>query len=291
MNTIKRWIAARPFTAISLAALFTLTAAIGGFREDWLPWMIGPYIMGLIYMCLSISRYTVPLLLSVGIVINCTREMARAQEERPAAGPAGVAVVVVVVGGVAIYLMVRTCQRLFPKTPKGGTNEPPNFLPGGTPDCAGSWTYSGWVSCYTPMDDSAPPTVTLELSGNMESNGELRLTASRKLGADEMLEPLEFHRNLAEHGITYGTIGEKSYGLWGRPAEAQEVPIAFSEDANGNKIVSVNSEQPMLTIALERSPDMIRWTRIGTSKMAVGQRMRIVDTTTSGQMFYRTVQP
>lgn len=287
MNLLRRfigWVKANPWRF----AIWLALSCANGFFMAWmdLPTWLVAFTFAVIALACYLDLKAMPAVL---LCAALSAQPARAEE--PEKGAAGVAVVVVVVGGVTIYLLVRTCQRLFPKTSGPGTNSPPYFIPGGTPDCAGAWTYAGWVSCYTPMDDSAPPMVTLELTGSVEPNGDLRLSAGRKLGAEEMLDPADFEKNLAEHGITFGTIGEKSYGLWGRPAYPEEVPIVFTEDASGNKGAIVVSTAPLVTVALERSPDMHRWTRIATSTLPIGSPLRIVDSTMAGQMFYRLVQP
>lgn len=283
MKPIRDWISARPYTAILLAGIFGITATAAALRDDWFVYAFGVFCGALLAMVFSMWKFTGPLVI---LCIALALPAKAAEPEFEPAGMVGVAVVVVVVGGVAVYLLARTCQRLFPKTPTPSTNEPPYFVPGALPDCAGSWTYSGYASCYEPFFNPTP-TVNLELSGTVEINGDLRLSAGRRLTSGELLSPLEFQSDLAKHGITFGEIGVKSYGLWGKRAYPEEIPIAFSEDASGNKMVTINSTNPMRTVALERSSDLMQWKQIAKTSVPIGQRIRIVDSTTSGQMFYR----
>lgn len=290
MNLIRQftgWVALNPirFSGWFLISCFNgLMTAIYD-APFWLCFVTFLVISLLCYCDVKIHK--LPLFLCLALAIPARTEP---EPQFEPAGMAGVAVVVIVVGGVTIYLLVKTCQRVFPKTSPPGTNSPPYVISGGSPDCAGSWTYAGWVSCYPQANlvgDVPPPAVSLELTGSVEASGELRLSAGRQLRSDELVSPQDFERNLAKHGIRFGVIGEQSFGLWGRPAYPEEVPIAFSEDAFGNKVVTVHSSAPMVDVALERSSDLRQWTRIAQSSVPIGQRMRIVDSTTAGQMFYR----
>jgi len=222
---------------------------------------------------------------------------AKADEPDPKfepAGAAGVAVVVVVVGGVAVYMLVKTCQRLFPKTQAPSTNSPA-FLPGGA-DTGGSWTYSGWVSCYEPAGaEQQWPQVTMELSGRIDESDEgkpfFRLTASRRLTrAEDSQDMLAFQADLARHGIGVGPIGTMCYGRNGRPAYEEETPIRFSQ-VGEQHLVTVNSESgPSVPMVIQRSFDLKSWSDYGYVSMPVGQQFKMVDTTTRQSAFYR-IQP
>lgn len=284
MNTIRQWIAARPWTAVGLSWFFGATAAVAGFRDDWLPYMIGLLIVGLFIMGVSMRRHATKLILLAALMVQVNNRA----EERQAA-PVGVAVVVVVVGGVCVYLLVRTCQKLFPKTPAPSTNSPPN-VGGKSDDTAGSWTYSGFASCAQPMSEPQWPTVTMELSGTIESDG-LRVGASRRVNTTELLQDYNaFLADLQRHGITIGPVGSMNYGRNGRPAYEQEVPIRFSEDGTAHVATVYSDSGPSVPMVIQRSFDMQTWTTFGHVAVPFGQKFKLVDTTTSQSAFYR-VQP
>jgi hypothetical protein len=208
------------------------------------------------------------------------------------AGGAGVAVVAVVVGGVIVYFLVKTCQKVFPKTPGPSTNAPPDVRAG--PDSAGSWTYSAWVSCYEPMSDQRWPQVTMELSGSIQEGEEgpfFHLSASRRLTrAEDSLDPLQFQADLARHGIAMGPVGTQCFGRNGRPAEEQETPIRFSQAGSEHLVTVYSDSAPSVPLVIQRSFDLREWRDFGFVSVPMGQQFRLIDSTTGRSAFYR-IQP
>lgn len=243
-------------------------------------------------MVLSMWKFTGVILAALMAIAGLQKAKAEELQFEPA-GAAGVAVVVVVVGGVCVYFLVKTCQRLFPKTPAPSTNSPPEFIGGGV-DTAGSWSYYGVVSCYEPQTEQQWPTITMELSGVIQENEHgpyFHLAASRRLDGAEVLQDYDsFQADLARHGITMGPVGTMYYGRNGKPAYEEEVPIRFSESGTEH-LVTINSEAgPSIPLVIQRSFDLQTWNNFGYVSVPMGQQFKLVDTTTRQSAFYR-IQP
>lgn len=289
MNTIRQWISAKPFTAVLLATFFGATATAAGLRDDWLPYTGALFCIGLVVLILSMWRFT-------GIMLAALMALStQAEADEPKAeAPVGVAVVVVVVGGVCVYLLARTCQRLFPKTPAPSTNEPPSLNVNGRPDdTAASWSYYGVVSCYEPQFEQWPQ-VTLELSGTIEENEHgpfFALAASKRMTGTQGVQDYDaFQADLARHGITMGPVGTMNYGRNGRPAYEQETPIRFSESGSQHTVTVHADTGPSVPMVVQRSFDLKTWTDFGFVCAPVGQRFTLIDTTTRQAAFYRIQQ-
>lgn len=288
MKTIRQWISDNPWTAVSLAAFFGVTSALAGAREDWLPYVGGAFVIGLLVMVFSMRNWAA---LALAAALAFPSMPAKAEEPPIAEGGAGVAVVVVVVGGVCVYLLVRTCQKVFPKTPAPSTNSPPDVRGTGD-DVAGSWSYYAQVSCYTgQFGEEEWPQVTMELTGIVTDGPEFRLTGARKMTrAEDSQDFYDFQSDLARHGISMGPVGTQLFGRNGRPAEEQETPIRFSESGSEH-VVTINSDTaPSVPIVLQRSFDLKTWKDFGFVSVPMGQQFRLIDTTTGQSAFYR-IQP
>lgn len=297
IDHIRSWIAARPFTAVGLSAYFGITAALAGCRDDWFVYMFAMFLAGVMTMVLSMLHYStlIKLVLCAALTISAMPDVKAQEEQRvEPAGALGVAVVVVVVGGVCVYLLVRTCQRLFPKTPAPETNGPPYLgtINGRPDDTAGSWSYYSPVSCYVPQSEEQWPNVTMELTGTIEEGPTFQLEGSRRITGNEAFQDYDsFQSDLARHGITIGPIGSMYYGRNGRPAYEQETNIRFSE-VNGEHIVSVNSDTaPSVPIAIQRSYDLKTWTEFGHVLVPIGSKFKLMDTTSKQSVFYRIQAP
>lgn len=291
VKTIRQWISDNPWTAVLLSWLFGTTSAVAGCRPDWFWWMVGIFVAGLIVMVFSMMwRMTAPLGLIVALLVVDV-PTTNAQEPPPEKGMAGAAVVVVVVGGVCVYVLVRLCQRVFPKTPSPSTNSPPEAI-GAKPDTAGSWSYSAPVSCYTPQDDGPSwPQVTMELSGYVEDETTFRLTGSRRMArVDDSQDLIAFQSDLARHGITMGQIGTMYFGRNGKPADEQETPIRFSQAGQQHEVAVYSDSAPSVPLVLQRSFDLKTWTDFGQVSVPIGQPFKVIDTTTGQSAFYR-IQP
>lgn len=94
------------------------------------------------------------------------------------------------------------------------------------------------------------------------------------------------------HGLnmTSGTGSQSSYGKNRQPATADQVPISFVRDGSSGSFpgVVVGRYSEQYTLALERSEDLIRWSRMTTLTTGLtGKPIRFVDTSNSDHAFYR----
>jgi len=223
----------------------------------------------------------------------------RAAEPIPAqppqqAGTVGVAVVVVVVGGVFTYYLVKTCQRLFPKTDPS-TNGVSFHLDGETSDdYAASYSYSSYGSCYTPpdlydSDGNFIPAPVMKLTFRSEYDG-VRLAKLTPVDGESATQNVaDFKADLARHGIGFSDHGwgVMMFGKNGRPATEAEVPIRFD---TVNRAVDTSNGQTANEVILERSADLQTWEPIMRTKVAVGQSFNFSDVTGTSQMFYRVTR-
>jgi len=342
MRSLLKWMSGHPIKACLFAVVFTFTAAVVALTGIPLKAGIVAYA-GLVVLFALIMRRDIRRAVATIIVVCCMLAQnqrvqaadpspipvnfvglendgmqfnadqfliplfpVEEQQIQPAAGGVAIGVVVVVVGGVAVYFLAKTCQRLFPKTPKPNTNAPPDELigilgaagVGSSDDYAASWMYSSYSSCYFPGDfraaaggsETEVPTL-MELDGTVlygENGLEFRLATTQKLSVeDNMQGPAGFASDLAANGITFGTVGQMSFGKNGRPVSAAEVPISFSSNDGTSYTVTISNGNPTYSVALERSSDLVVWETVSTANISVGQRIRLLDATVSNQMFYR----
>lgn len=285
ITTIREWIRSRPYMSVVLASWFGITSTAAGFREDWLPYLFAAFAIPLIAMAYSISRMHIAMLTCIAMIVTTTPTVS--SEEQPEPAPAGVAVVVVVVGGVCVYLLVRTCQRLFPKTPAPSTNSPPYLLGGGV-DTAASWTHTATTSCYLPQSDESWPNVTMELTGTVVAGNEFHLEGARRIIGNESQQDFDhFQADLARHGITLGPVGTKNYGKNGRPAYEQETNIRFTEAIDERTVTVYSESSPSVPMAIQRSFDLVTWQDFGRVSIPIGGRFKLLDTTARQSAFYR----
>jgi hypothetical protein len=289
------WVADHPVRFISWLLISCTSGGFLAFYDIPWPWCLG--FMAVIATACYLDVATQGGKILLGLLCLSLALPVKADEDShfEPAGMAGVAVVVVVAGGICVYLLVRTCQRVFPKTPAPSTNEPPNFggISGGT-DSAGSWCYYAPVSCYIPQSEQQWPQVTMELSGVIEENEHgpfFHLTASRRMSHEEDSQDFDaFQTDLARHGIAMGPVGSMFFGRNGKPAYEQETPIRFSE-SNGEHITTLNSDTaPSVLLVVQRSFDLKAWSDFGFVSVPVGQQFKLIDTTTRQSAFYR-IQP
>jgi len=285
------WVADHP---VRFVVWFIISCSFGGvlayFDMPW-PWCIGFFVVIGIACYLDVSSTESKTLLALLCLSMALPTKADEPHFEPA-GAAGVAVVVVVVGGVCVYLLVRTCQKVFPKTPPPSTNSPPDVR--GNTDTAASWSYYAIVSCYEPQSEQQWPQVTMELSGRIEENEQgpfFHLAGSRRLSRlDDSQDYFQFQTDLARHGIALGPVGTMCYGRNGRPAYEEETPIRFSQVAEEHRVTLNSDSGPSIPMVIQRSFDLKAWSDFGFVSVAVGQQFKLIDTTTRQSAFYR-IQP
>jgi hypothetical protein len=138
----KSWIWLSVLTIVSCAFV-----AICALRDAPL---LAATVVGLfILVWFGLVRKGIVLVLALAIA---TSSSTKAQEP---ALPYAVGAVVVVVGGVAVYKLVKFCQKRFPKD----TNAPPEQASNGA-----AWTYAAMGSCYSPASMEQPTNRLVEIS-------------------------------------------------------------------------------------------------------------------------------
>lgn len=298
MNAIREltgWIKAHKPTAIFFAVIFAGIAVYAGLDHIPLKWGISIYAFVILCWLLvyNMDRKDVSLILILTLLAGTLPAKAEPVPDQPQAGGAGVAVVVIVVGGVAVYLLVKTCQRLFPKAPKPdpSTNEVFFAVAPASDDYAASWTYSSYGSCYLPGEFRAAsvpagPPVLMEITMQVDWTGQASAQIAPINPEDNYTELAGFKNLLTANGLTFYDhgFGQKSFGKNGRPATEAEVPIRFDD---GTYTVDLSNGGPSSTLILERSFDLITWEPIHRTKVGYGQSLRFRDLTLTSQAFYR----
>lgn len=287
------WVKAHPFKACLFTAITAALGAWDGTRPylDWVdlfPWALFLAAVGLVIYwdgkgltCLLIG------------VLLCQPYQARAEEKKPAGAGAIVGIVVVVVGGFIVFRVIRFCQHAFPRPP-ANTNNPPALVFGEDHDYALATSCSALGTCYVPSPNllaEATQDTVFEISGIMSeaSQGGLffQMKGAKKLDAETDAVGLwEFQQGLAAWGVRFGSAGEVFYGMDGRPAGPDQVPITVTlNGANSSVDVSGGYGQ---AVTFERSSDLQHWEPILTMTVREGQPISFSDATTEPQMFYRS---
>lgn len=149
----------------------------------------------------------------------------------------------------------------------------------GQNEYAGAWSFDPNASC----DDTSTNATTFIIAATV---GETTMTTSvTAIPSFQSLAGLQ--AEAAGHGVSL-TPDEASafYAQNGLPMKASDSPLRF--DA-ASRTVTVGSGER--TIVMERSRNLRDWETLGTVKVPVGTRLRIEDTTTDGQQFYRLTTP
>lgn len=206
-------------------------------------------------------------------------------EFRPAAGYAFGALVVCV-GGYCLYKVVKICQKKFPPKKSGETN---SFwlTAAGEDEYAGAYEYSSIGSCeppsvnVLPIDDNSPATTfTIHVLLN---NGEPSVSMSASNQEAQSWD--QFASEMAEHGLflTGHASYEPQFSRNRIPCDSASVPMSF-EPNTGRVIHHVES---VVRVTVERSPNLQDWYPLLVTDTGENSRFGVVDTTVSGQMFYR----
>lgn len=336
---IKHWMSAHPYKSNIFTCIFTILACSMGGREDWMPVLIPAFGLTLMVlvatMHLDMKKLTV--LFMIGSLLAVTTPQVYAVEAKavpeqaePDGGGGGAidipkpegscaiaaAIVVIVVGGYAIYKLRQFCQRKFPKTPppppKKGTNninQAEGGSGGGTDTEAASWNIGPFGSCpayhtddcngdHTQADGGGGGGTTiiemaliLDVTLYEDEHGPVANTQARYL--PEMQDTMTFSE-AGEYDMEYynlpsfGDPGEMHYSKNGRQITGAESSIQFDTGTPG--AVRIMDGKPQHRVVLERSSDLLFWTRLGSMDISAGRTFSFVDhtRTVSGQMFYRS---
>ncbi len=222
-------------------------------------------------------------------LLLCTNLVVPAKPQEAVA--VGVTVVVVCVGGVCIYKVVKFCQKKFP--PKD-TNAPPDSLSLDSGEYGGAFEYSSIGSCYVPPEVNsfpyedllhAPTTFTLSV---LLTNGAIATTMSADATEGTAQSWSEFQAEIASHGLllTGHPAYEPQFERNGAPCSPEEVPLTFD---NVGKVTQHGYGEHR-TIVIERSPNLQDWYPLMVTDIPDGTGFKIIDTTREQSCFYRVTE-
>lgn len=286
MNSLRQWISAKPFTAVSLAALFGAVPSIFAFREDWIVPLLLLFAAGLVIFAFSAWSY------SRYLVLACLLTFSRpAKAEEPQqVGPVAAGIVVVCVGGYCVYKLVKICQKVFPKDdPKTNETSVVSFHP--DDEYGASWTFNSYTYCSMQkslVEEQDPTTFTLDV---LLSAGQVRTSMAAVIGQAIAQSFEDFQAEVATHGLVISDHADPSPHFERNrvPCDSDYVPLIIDPTT---KTVSQSNGGPLQQLTIERSTDLISWVPFLNTQIGDGTGFRVVDTTREGQMFYRvTVGP
>lgn len=213
------------------------------------------------------------------------------------AGIVGVGVVVIVVGGVFTYGLIKLCKRLSPPPPPAPTNITFQATGSTGDDYAASYVYLTGSVCYSPSDlrafqqaGSEPTPYMTRLTAKLEDDGQgpqMKISKVEQLREEGSVINLEdYEQAIAVHGIRLNTYNTErtSFGLNGRPASADQVPVSF--DRRDNSVTIGRGET--IKVVIEKSDNLTDWEPVVVTSVPLGQRIQITDIAVTTQMFYRT---
>lgn len=293
------WMKAHPIKAVGFATLFTGLATFAGFLPHTGEVIcLGLFLLLLIIFMVVIAhdskKWVALLVLAIGL------QQVTSEEREEPQGLAWCAAAVIVVGGVATYCLAKYCSKKFPKTPAKDTNAPPeefSFVMAAGADSMAASASSGCDSCYIPGGLSpslldTEPVKSLEIIAEVDYQGDLRISSLMETVVPEGREDAsltreEFDAAIAQHGIQLATrYGDYYFGLNGRPASQEQVPIFFDHLPDGSLTIRVGDGE-QYEVVLERSIDLSRWYPIMRTSIGAGRKYRFMDLTSELQVFYR----
>jgi hypothetical protein len=170
--------------------------------------------------------------------------------------PCIIGVLVLVVGGIIVIKIIKTCQKLFPDTPKDqSTNSFTSFQAGGRIVKAVQWTPIGLAAPCEDCETGMVATLTYTLSSNGPAL--IRLKVSDRTS---FVTAGEFNADMSTLGVTNLNQTYGSIALW-----REDGVLVFSQLADAR-----------LTI-VERTTNMIDWVPLWTNQIAPGQIVEYQD--------------
>lgn len=280
MEKLKRWCHAHPFKLAAFVGLDTFLATMAGVRPDLLPILLAAFLCLLVVIFYTLHS-ELRVILALGLALSLRPVQAQEQPIQPATAPVVIGVAVIVVGGVAIYLVARFCQKHFPPPPARDTNAPPAAVP--VDDYAASHSYAVNGSCFEPSSDW--PAVVLQIDWQLQD--QQLLVSTRLAASQETADWSTYQSRLAAYGIGLpdnGQVGQSFFGWAGQPATQAQVPIYFA--ASGT--ITLGSCPEPACVVIDRSVDLEHWERVLESQNCQANlRGRLIDTQIADQTFYR----
>lgn len=292
MKQIRSWMSHHPFKVVLFTFLFTFIPAIMAVTNESIFYPgLAAFMFFVIVWAVSVWRYSKHIVMAM-IIASILSSHAKAKEPDPPIQPAAalaVGAVVICVGGICIYKIVKVCQKKFP--PKS-TNAPPESLTAsGEDEYAAAYEYSSIGSCYVPPSFNAsgyenlfinPTTFTLNIAVKADEVV-TSMIANNEEGTTQTWE--QFQSEMAEHGLHLtGRPSEPQFSRGGVPCDGATVPLEFDQ-ATGRVLQRTGGD--MRRVVIERSPNLVDWSPLLQTDVGVGTRFQVVDTSRDGQSFYR----
>ncbi len=189
-------------------------------------------------------------------------------------------VAVVIVGGVAVYVIIRACQVAYPKK----TNQPPELNMAMAGDSMAASQIAGSDYCWADIDLSTPVVDMNCLIAGNDIGPELTIVRTTSCTM------AEFKAQMAALGLNL-TLGNH-YARNGQPANQWDVPIIFDSETGRMPSVTIYPGQPSVRCVAERTRDFSTWEPLITNSIPIGMKMVISDNAGSDCGFYRVrIQP
>lgn len=286
------WIKENPIKASLVVLPFVLGCFLLPVDEDWIGWsFLFVVVLGLAFLVFH-KHFWVSLL-----VLSMVTEPVRAVEQPQQLNSWGVPVAVVVVvcaAGYCVYRLGKFCQKKFGTGKPANTNELYSASGGVGDEYGASWNSGSLGSCISEdgtdllAASESNPATTFSLNVFVTSSASIVTTMSADASDGSWQTWPQFQADVAAHGlvVTGQNDGSKFYERNRQPVGEGEVPISF-DSATGT--VSVSGGGELVGLIVESSPDLETWTPLLRLRQDVGTGFTILDTSATGQMFYRVL--
>lgn len=290
-----------PVIVALLSAAFATIATCVAFREDWTFWGCAIYTSLTLVMGFLIWRHPKALVVMVLIFTLALQPSLNADVRIPqqkAGCGAVAAVVVVVIGGIVIYKLVKFCQKKFPKQTK--KKDPDAGLTESTSSEAAAFNFGEMGSCGpdecgehpAALHEAGgdPSVMTLQVHFSVDYEDEVQfvpesVTASSGAAATQTFR--EYQDEIAsEYGVWItGTTSEHDYAVNGMAVESGESRIIWDK-ARMIPIV-YDASRPAYLITVYRSQDLSNWETLMQMQLEEDTSFQIEDASDGGRMFYK----
>lgn len=274
MNPIHRWITAHPYWSITLAWHFGALSVTAAYSDSLASYAAITFGCQLILWLLWVRIWAVTSILLATALLAA--QPAKANEPQPAL-PYMIGAVVVIIGGVVTYKLVKYCQKNFPKNPPQ-TNDPPALA---TDDAyAAAFSYAPAGSCYQPASEQSAQ--LLEVRARLLPGPTLRVESALSL-TNQTQDATAWEADLAAWGLSMNPHGSsQSFSLNGAPIAAEASPIHLSSNPP-----SIDLDGAAAKILVEKSYDLLEWSPVFVTSVPEGRELRFQDASSTSQLFYR----